>query len=183
MLYVPSYVIHTLEELVAEDYVIIYFHGSTPRRQMPGLGWLKRCYQSIDRRSVHIWPFGKLTFECQKIAKNLAFKKKKIVIFFNKIANGNFVEKMTIFVFFFLNVKFLAIFWHSNGNFPEGQIHTTMTLTLYKCHCCFEFCLKNDNFVNLFFKCKVFGNFLTLKWQFSGGSGQFIQRQVHRASG
>uniref|UniRef100_A0A2C9KT94 CRAL-TRIO domain-containing protein n=1 Tax=Biomphalaria glabrata TaxID=6526 RepID=A0A2C9KT94_BIOGL len=44
------YVIHTLEELVADDYVIIYFHGSTPRRQMPGLTWLKRCYQSIDRR-------------------------------------------------------------------------------------------------------------------------------------
>ncbi|KAH9488334.1 hypothetical protein Btru_063736 [Bulinus truncatus] len=44
------YVIHTLEELVADDYVIIYFHGSTPRRQMPGLSWLKRCYQSIDRR-------------------------------------------------------------------------------------------------------------------------------------
>ncbi|XP_059162777.1 uncharacterized protein LOC131946140 isoform X2 [Physella acuta] len=44
------YVIYTLEELVADDYVIIYFHGSTPRRQMPGLGWLKRCYQSIDRR-------------------------------------------------------------------------------------------------------------------------------------
>ncbi|CAG5122140.1 unnamed protein product, partial [Candidula unifasciata] len=44
------YVIHTLEELVADDYVIIYFHGSTPRRQMPSLAWLKRCYQSIDRR-------------------------------------------------------------------------------------------------------------------------------------
>ena len=24
--------------------------------------------------------------------------------------------------FFFLNVKFLAIFWQSNGNFPEGQV-------------------------------------------------------------
>ena len=25
-------------------------------------------------------------------------------------------------------------------------------------------------FVNFFFKCQVFGNFLTVKWQFSGGS-------------
>ena len=35
----------------------------------------------------------------------------KIVFFFSKIANGNFVEKMTIFFNFFeKNVKFLAIF-------------------------------------------------------------------------
>ena len=27
-------------------------------------------------------------------------------------------------------------------------------------------------FVNFFFKCQVFGNFLTVKWQFSGGSGR-----------
>ena len=51
----------------------------------------------------------------------------KIFIFFKKIANGNFVEKKKkIFVNFFeKNVKFLAIFLHSNGNFPEGQIMTT----------------------------------------------------------
>ena len=34
-------------------------------------------------------------------------------------------EKMKIFGNFFeKNVKFLAIFWHSNGNFPEGQTWT-----------------------------------------------------------
>ncbi|KAK3095859.1 hypothetical protein FSP39_020085 [Pinctada imbricata] len=44
------YVISTLETLVAEDYMIVYFHGATPRRQMPSFGWLKRCYQMIDRR-------------------------------------------------------------------------------------------------------------------------------------
>ncbi|XP_053387745.1 uncharacterized protein LOC123542835 isoform X2 [Mercenaria mercenaria] len=44
------YVISTLELLVAEDYMIVYFHGATPRRQMPSFGWLKRCYQMIDRR-------------------------------------------------------------------------------------------------------------------------------------
>ncbi|XP_067839201.1 protein prune homolog 2-like isoform X2 [Heptranchias perlo] len=44
------YVISTLELLVAEDYMIIYLNGATPRRKMPGLSWMKRCYQMIDRR-------------------------------------------------------------------------------------------------------------------------------------
>ncbi|XP_073442379.1 caytaxin isoform X1 [Dendrobates tinctorius] len=44
------YVISSLELLVAEDYMIIYLNGATPRRRMPGLGWMKKCYQMIDRR-------------------------------------------------------------------------------------------------------------------------------------
>ncbi|XP_052633706.1 protein prune homolog 2 isoform X3 [Harpia harpyja] len=44
------YVISTLELMVAEDYMIVYFNGATPRRRMPGLGWMKKCYQMIDRR-------------------------------------------------------------------------------------------------------------------------------------
>lgn len=44
------YVISSLELLVAEDYMIVYLNGATPRRRMPGLGWLKKCYQMIDRR-------------------------------------------------------------------------------------------------------------------------------------
>ncbi|GCC25099.1 hypothetical protein chiPu_0003504 [Chiloscyllium punctatum] len=44
------YVISTLELLVAEDYMIIYLNGATPRRKMPGFSWMKRCYQMIDRR-------------------------------------------------------------------------------------------------------------------------------------
>ncbi|XP_022534545.2 caytaxin [Astyanax mexicanus] len=44
------YVISSLELLVAEDYMIIYLNGATPRRRMPGITWLKRCYQMIDRR-------------------------------------------------------------------------------------------------------------------------------------
>ena len=77
---------------------------------MTTLGYLfKLCY--ID---ISTWPSGKLPFDCQKIDKNLTFKKKiaKIFNFFQKIANGNFLKKL----------KFLAIFWQSNGNFPEGQI-------------------------------------------------------------
>lgn len=47
----PSrYVISTLELMVAEDYMIVYLNGATPHRRMPGLGWLKKCYQMIDRR-------------------------------------------------------------------------------------------------------------------------------------
>lgn len=37
---------------MAEDYMIVYLNGATPHRRMPGLGWLKKCYQMIDRRSV-----------------------------------------------------------------------------------------------------------------------------------
>ncbi|XP_015919330.1 protein prune homolog 2 isoform X2 [Parasteatoda tepidariorum] len=44
------YVLTTLSQLVAEDYVLIYLHGATSRSCMPSFGWLKRCYQMIDRR-------------------------------------------------------------------------------------------------------------------------------------
>nr|XP_020458113.1 uncharacterized protein LOC109961556 isoform X2 [Monopterus albus] len=44
------YVINTLELMVAEDYMIVYLNGATPRRRMPGFTWMKRCYQMIDRR-------------------------------------------------------------------------------------------------------------------------------------
>ncbi|XP_051803205.1 caytaxin isoform X2 [Acanthochromis polyacanthus] len=44
------YVVSSLEMLVAEDYLIIYMNGATPRNKMPGISWLKKCYQMIDRR-------------------------------------------------------------------------------------------------------------------------------------
>ncbi|KAF8786403.1 protein prune homolog 2-like isoform X2 [Argiope bruennichi] len=44
------YVITTLDELVADDYILVYLHGATERSNMPSFGWLKRCYQMIDRR-------------------------------------------------------------------------------------------------------------------------------------
>ncbi|XP_055742284.1 uncharacterized protein LOC129826035 isoform X2 [Salvelinus fontinalis] len=44
------YVISTLELMVAEDYMIVYLNGATPRRRMPGIGWMKKCYHMIDRR-------------------------------------------------------------------------------------------------------------------------------------
>uniref|UniRef100_A0A224YYL0 Exopolyphosphatase n=1 Tax=Rhipicephalus zambeziensis TaxID=60191 RepID=A0A224YYL0_9ACAR len=44
------YVLSTLDQLVADNYVLIYLHGATERSKMPSFGWLKRCYQMIDRR-------------------------------------------------------------------------------------------------------------------------------------
>ena len=47
----------------------------------------------------------------------------KIFLFFQKIVNGNFFgKKDTFWTFFENNVKFFVIFWHSNGNFPEGRV-------------------------------------------------------------
>ncbi|XP_043241188.1 uncharacterized protein LOC122391398 isoform X2 [Amphibalanus amphitrite] len=44
------YVLTTLDSLIAEDYILIYLHGATQRSCMPSFGWLKRCYQMVDRR-------------------------------------------------------------------------------------------------------------------------------------
>ncbi|KAA8577705.1 hypothetical protein FQN60_000065 [Etheostoma spectabile] len=44
------FVVSSLEMLVAEDYLIIYMNGATPQSKMPGISWLKKCYQMIDRR-------------------------------------------------------------------------------------------------------------------------------------
>ncbi|CAL8293989.1 unnamed protein product [Boreogadus saida] len=45
-----KYVIGTLELLVAENYMIVYLNGATSRKRMPTMGWLRKCYQQIDRR-------------------------------------------------------------------------------------------------------------------------------------
>uniref|UniRef100_A0A8D9A010 Protein prune homolog 2 n=1 Tax=Cacopsylla melanoneura TaxID=428564 RepID=A0A8D9A010_9HEMI len=44
------YVLHTLDQLITEDYVLVYLHGATSRHNMPNFSWLKRCYQMIDRK-------------------------------------------------------------------------------------------------------------------------------------
>ena len=44
-------------------------------------------------------------------------------------------------------------------------------IVIFQQNCHWQFCWKNDNFWQFFWKeCQVFGNFLTFKWQFSGGS-------------
>ncbi|CAH1790581.1 unnamed protein product, partial [Owenia fusiformis] len=44
------YVVSTLELLVVDDYMIVYFHGSAPKSKIPSMMWLKKCYDIIDRR-------------------------------------------------------------------------------------------------------------------------------------
>jgi len=44
------YVISSLDLLVVENYMIVYFHAAQSRHKMPALRWLKRCYDMIDRR-------------------------------------------------------------------------------------------------------------------------------------
>ena len=86
-------------------------------------------------QTIDIWLSADPPENCQlslnKLPKTWNFFKKidKNCQFFNKIAIGNFVEKNDNFCqFFWKNFKFLAIFWHSNGNFPEGQLLTKAEL-------------------------------------------------------
>ncbi|XP_050073028.1 protein prune homolog 2 [Anopheles maculipalpis] len=44
------YVVKTLEQLVTEDYVLVYLHGGSSRGNVPPFPWLKKCYQLLDRR-------------------------------------------------------------------------------------------------------------------------------------
>ncbi|KAM5129186.1 bcl-2/adenovirus E1B 19 kDa-interacting protein 2-like protein isoform 2-T2 [Mantella aurantiaca] len=44
------YIIGTLDLMVAEDYMLIYLNGCTPRSKIPPIGWIKRCYQATGRR-------------------------------------------------------------------------------------------------------------------------------------
>lgn len=44
------YVLSTLEQLITEDYVLVYLAGGTPKSHMPNFHWLKRAYQMIDRK-------------------------------------------------------------------------------------------------------------------------------------
>lgn len=44
------YVVKTLEQLVTDDYVLVYMHGGASRHNAPQFTWLKSCYQLLDRR-------------------------------------------------------------------------------------------------------------------------------------
>ena len=78
---------------------------------------------------------------------------------------------MTIFGYFFLNVKFLAFFSQSNGNFPEGQVH--VLIGLWNVHflkgvCCQKACRivnhkLSDYRSKLYSKILVQPNYYTLK--------------------
>ena len=44
------HIVSTLDLLVAEDYMIIFFNGGCSRKNFPALKWIKKCYQMIHRR-------------------------------------------------------------------------------------------------------------------------------------
>lgn len=44
------YTLSTLDQLVMDDYVLVYLHGGAAKDTMPKFSWLKRCYQMIDHR-------------------------------------------------------------------------------------------------------------------------------------
>ncbi|XP_028282334.1 bcl-2/adenovirus E1B 19 kDa-interacting protein 2-like protein isoform X2 [Parambassis ranga] len=44
------FVIGTLDLMVAENYVIVYFCAGGQKDKLPGISWLRECYTSIDRR-------------------------------------------------------------------------------------------------------------------------------------
>ncbi|KAM4538677.1 bcl-2/adenovirus E1B 19 kDa-interacting protein 2-like protein [Odontesthes bonariensis] len=44
------FVVGTLELMVAENYVIVYFCVGGQKEKLPGISWLKECYTTIDRR-------------------------------------------------------------------------------------------------------------------------------------
>lgn len=39
--------------------MIVYLNGATSRKKMPTVGWLRKCYQQIDRRWVLFFLFSK----------------------------------------------------------------------------------------------------------------------------
>ncbi|XP_075593217.1 bcl-2/adenovirus E1B 19 kDa-interacting protein 2-like protein isoform X1 [Balearica regulorum gibbericeps] len=44
------YIVGTLERTVADRYVLVCLSGAAAWGQIPSFGWLKRCYQAMDRR-------------------------------------------------------------------------------------------------------------------------------------
>uniref|UniRef100_A0ABM5ELS7 Caytaxin isoform X2 n=1 Tax=Pogona vitticeps TaxID=103695 RepID=A0ABM5ELS7_9SAUR len=133
------YVISSLELLVAEDYMIVYLNGATPRRRMPGIGWLKKCYQMIDRR----------------LRKNL----KALII----VHPSWFIRTVLAISRPFISVKFISKIQYVHTleelahNIPMEHVQipdcilqlvlyiwplTTPEVTSVSCHC---FCLPNHN--------------------------------------
>ncbi|KAL1128912.1 hypothetical protein AAG570_013446 [Ranatra chinensis] len=45
-----GYILSTLDQLITDDYVLVYLHGGTAKDCVPPFSWLKRCYRTIDRK-------------------------------------------------------------------------------------------------------------------------------------
>ena len=45
-----SYVLSVLDQLIVDDYTIVYLHSGAPRNSFPSIPVLHRFYKNIDRR-------------------------------------------------------------------------------------------------------------------------------------
>ena len=80
-------------------------------------------HSDLNLRKIAIW----MSKNCQKL--DIFQQNWQKLSFFQQIANGNFLEKnYNFWQLFWKNVKILAIFWQSNGNFPEVQVRTNLRL-------------------------------------------------------
>ena len=105
------------------------------------LFWHEWARQSAPRLPTNGWPdqddpsaggvlheikhgrTGTSNLTLRKIANWMSKNCQKLVIFFKKIdKNCHFFQQNCHWQFCWKNVKFLAIYWHSIGNFPEGQL-------------------------------------------------------------
>ena len=45
-----SYLRHTLDQYVENDYTLVYFHHGLDRRSRPSFAWLRQAYSEFDRK-------------------------------------------------------------------------------------------------------------------------------------
>ena len=74
---------------------------------------------------ARVWPFPRvhLTHHITECNENRDLVP-KLSFFPQKLPMAILLKKNDNFCQFKKKVKFLAIFWHSNRNFPEGEVHT-----------------------------------------------------------
>ncbi|XKL62971.1 hypothetical protein PGB90_005335 [Kerria lacca] len=44
------YILYTLNQLITDDYILVYLHGGSVKDCIPTFSWLKKCYLMIDRK-------------------------------------------------------------------------------------------------------------------------------------
>lgn len=54
--FAPRYLKYTLDQHVASDYAIVYFHCGLSSQNKPSLSWLQDAYQEFDRKCVPASP-------------------------------------------------------------------------------------------------------------------------------
>lgn len=126
------YVIGTLELLVAENYMIVYLNGATSRKKMPTVGWLRKCYQQIDRRWVrnNEWKYFPPVFS-SKISR----RRYEPIVFQVK-------EKLKVTD----NCPSVVVYPHPAGS--HEALHK-----VWECFLTTKYCLKSELTFNLFCFC------------------------------